>query len=85
MNKPRYSTNKYILMITGFATVGLILSLIILQYFYNLIGISEKELIKTIFICFPIFLFCCLKGFYLGLVKYYGFKDPFKKESDLNH
>jgi len=85
MKKPRYSTNKYIILITASATIGLIISVILMKYILGMIGVPDSGIIRIIVFCFPFIVYACLKGFHVGLIKHYGFKDPFLNNGNLGN
>ena len=70
--RPRYSVKKYILILTLTATLGLWISMILL----NLIGFPAQALLFVALACFPVTFFAFLAGFHKGLVNHYGFIEP---------
>jgi len=69
-NKAQYSVKKYILVSVASATIGFIISVVMVI----LIGFGYQGTIIYIFLFFPFVLFIVLYGFYKGLVRHYDFK-----------
>jgi hypothetical protein len=70
--KPRYSVKKYIFLLVVSGTSGLWLCIFLLR----LVGFPAQGLLLVALTVFPIALGALLTGFYKGLVKYYGFREP---------
>jgi hypothetical protein len=73
---PRYSVHKYIIAIVIAASLGVIITAILL----NLIGIPKQGIVLIIVGAFPIILYSCLRGFHKGLIDHYGFTEPESKK-----
>ena len=73
---PRYSVKKYMFIIVVSATLGLVMSAILL----GLVGVHSQGILVTVLLVIPVILYSCLRGFHKGLVDHYGFKEP-----DLDH
>jgi len=73
--KPRYSIKKYIFLIVLSMTIGFIIAVVMFSIIGSIIGLPCQGILVIIVVWFPLGIFVALKGFYKGLVKYYGLKE----------
>jgi len=73
--KPRHSIKKYILILVVSASIGVILSTIVVSIIGYVIGFGSQGVLVIVVLSCPFWFFSVLYGFYKGLIKYYGFKE----------